>query len=126
MRAKHTAAKVTRPKTLKNLETVELLTIKEQKKDRSIYIVPLDKKNLLENLTTIGWTNPDAPNPQKALQWLKSLRHDVFLYPEKCFDPKKPPTCIFVPDTPTLNKLIEAVARTPDNKDLLYAKFSDQ
>ena len=49
----------------------------------------------------------------------------MFLYPESCFNPEQAPTCIFVPDTPILNKLIEAVARTPDDKDLLYSKFSD-
>ena len=42
------------------------------------------------------------------------------------FNKVKPPACVFVPETAVLNKLIEAVARTPGNKDLLYAKFGDQ
>ena len=71
----------------------------------------------------IGWTEPTAPNPQKAVQWLKGLRHDVFLYPEECWDPEKPPSCIFVPDEPTLNKLIETVARNPGDQEKLNAKF---
>ena len=74
----------------------------------------------------IGWTDPMQPDPKKALQWLKALRHDVYLYPMETFNKKKPPACVFVPETAVLNKLIEAVARTPGNKELLYAKFGDQ
>ena len=111
----------------KSMETQQLVEVHEQKKDTTIFTdIPIDTKHKVDNLNTIGWTDPATPNPQKALLWLKSLNHTVFIYPEDTYDPLKPPSCVFVPDTAVLNKLIEAVARTPDNKDLLYAKFSDQ
>ena len=47
------------------------------------------------------------------------------MYPEETFDPENPPSCIFLPETAIMNKMIGAVARTQDNKDLLYSKFSD-
>lgn len=63
--------------TYKSLKTVELLEMHEQKKDSTLFSsIPIDKKNLVENLNMIGWTHPDQPNPQKALNWLKSLQHD--------------------------------------------------
>ena len=73
----------------------------------------------------IGWTDPDKPNPQKAIKWLKSLTHDSFIYPQTNFDREKPPACIFIPETNILNKMIETVARNQKNKDMLFAKFSD-
>ena len=73
----------------------------------------------------IGWTDPNQPNPQKPLRWLRSLTHDKYMYPEETWNPNQPPSCIFMPDTALFNKMIETVARTPENKELLYAKFSD-
>lgn len=98
------------------------MPMQEQKKDTSLFSsIPIDKKNLVDNFSMIGWASPDAPNPQKALQWLRALKHDELLYPEQCYsDPKKPPSCIFVPETQILNKMIETVARTPNNKTLLF------
>ena len=98
----------------------------EQKKDSSLFTsIPLNTKNHINSFEMIGWTDPSQPNPNKARTWLRSLSHENFVYPEELFDPKKPPVCIFVPETPILNKMIEACARNMENKHMLYAKFSD-
>ena len=49
------------------------------------------------------------------------------MYPEDTFDERfeKPPACIFVPELPLLNKMIETVAKNSDNKHIIYSKFSD-
>ena len=73
----------------------------------------------------IGWTDPNQPNPKNALKWLRGLTWDTYAYPEHMFNPEKPPACIFVPEIPILNKMIETVAKGHGDKKLILSKFSD-
>ena len=103
-----------------------MVTMPEQKKDKSMFSsIPVDTKHKVTSFDMIGWTDPDKPNPQKTIKWLKSLTHETFIYPMTTFDPEKPPSCIFVPEQDIMFKMIETVARNQKNKDMLYAKFSD-
>jgi len=72
----------------------------------------------------IGWTDPVNPNPKIAIKWLKSLTHDSYVYPEELFDKKSPPVCIFVPETPLFNKMIETLAKNNNNLEATMHKFS--
>ena len=72
----------------------------------------------------IGWADPVNPNPKQAIKWLKSLQHDTYVYPENIFDHKRPPVCIFVPETHILNKMIETLAKSNCNLEVTMSKFS--
>ena len=86
--------------------------MKNQAKDTSLFTsIPLNKTNLVDSFDLIGWCDPKKPKPEKAIQWLKSLTHDNFIYPMETFDPNKPPVCIFVPEEKILNKMIETVSQ---------------
>ena len=111
---------------LQRLETEKMNVMNEQKKDTSLFTnMVIDTKNKIASFEMIGWTDPNQPNPQKPLKWLKSLNIENYVYPEECFDDKKAPSCIFVPEAAMFNKMIEAVAKHSENRDTLYAKFSD-
>lgn len=59
-----------------------MVVMHEQKKDVSIFSsIAIDKKNKINKLNMIGWTEPVAPNPPRAIAFLKSLTHDTFVYP---------------------------------------------
>ena len=109
------------PRKLMSQDTIEVLVMQEQKKDRSIFSsVVIETKHKIASFDTIGWTDPSQPNANKTLKWLKSLTHDSYVYPEDLFDPEKPPTCIFVPELPIWIKLIETVAKNPGSKEQIY------
>ena len=114
-------------KEIRSLKTDDLSVITELKKDRSLFTsIPLDRKHTISSFEFIGLADPNEKNPIKSLKWLKSLHHDVLIYPAECYDPeqKKPPSCLFVPEPALMNKMIEAAARYHDNVPMLYAKFN--
>ena len=71
----------------------------------------------------IGWTEPTGPNANKPLNWLKSLKHDQYIYPKDSFKEYKPPSCIFVPEPVLMSKMIDSVARHYEDIKILYSKF---
>ena len=86
----------------------------------------MDLLNKISSFDMIGWTDPNQPNnSSKAMIWLKSLKHDEYMYPKDTFDPKKPPSCIFVPETAIMNKMIVTVAQNSEDIGWLLAKFGD-
>ena len=86
--------------------------MREQKQDRSVFSsVVIDKKNKVSHFNMIGWTDPNTPNPGRAINWLKSLTHDTYVYPADTFDKEQSPVCIFVPEDAMMNKMIETVAK---------------
>ena len=85
----------------------------------------VETKHKITSFDMIGWSEPNLSNAKKPIAWLKSLNIETFIYPEETFDQEKPPACIFVPEVPILNKMIETVAKHSGNKVHLYAKFSD-
>jgi len=86
----------------------------------------LDVKHTISSFECIGLSDPSEKNPTKPLKWLRSLHHDVLIYPEDVYDPegKRPPPCLFVPEPKLLDKMIEASARYYDNIPMMYAKFN--
>ena len=47
------------------------------------------------------------------------------MFDEEAFNPDTSPNVIFAPDEPLLNKIIEAVAKHPENTDQLLIKLCD-
>lgn len=110
---------------LQKMNTEVINVMGEQKRDASIFSVVVDTKNKISSFEMIGWTDPNQPNPQKPLKWLKSLTIENYVYPQETFDEANAPDCIFLPEPAMFNKMIEAVAKHSENRDQLYAKFSD-
>ena len=86
----------------------------------------MEVKHKIGSFEFIGLSDPSAVNPTKSLKWLKSLHHDVLIYPEEVYDPegKRPPACLFWPEPALMNKMIETCARYQDNVPMMYAKFN--
>lgn len=107
------------------METQKLVVMPEQKKNISVFgSVVVNKKDLIHSFDQIGWTDPVTGNVKAPLKVLNSLSVDKEIYPEESYDAEKPPACIFVPDIPTLTKMIETLAKTKNHK-LLMSKYCD-
>ena len=85
----------------------------------------MDKKNKIEALEIVGWTHPSEADSKKAVKWLNNLSFDKCVYPEHLMVEKKPPSCMFVPNTKILQIMIDTLINSSD-KDHLLAKFCDQ
>lgn len=96
--------------------------------DRTFFTsIPMDKKHKIESFEMIGMTEPSKSVLDSAILWLdNSLHHEVKVYPVTCYEEEdiRPPNCIFVPDTPILNKLLEITAKHPDEIELIQSKLS--
>ena len=84
----------------------------------------MDKKNKIEALEIVGWTHPNEADSKKAVKWLNNLSFDKSVYPEHLMVEKKPPACMFVPNTKIMQIMIETLINSSD-KDHLLAKFCD-
>lgn len=112
---------------LQSMDTQKIVVLPEQKKDTSVFRnVVIDKSNKISSFEIIGWTDPSgiAGSSKAPLKWLKSLTLENYIYPESSFNPNKPPPCIFVPEPALFNKMIEAVAKSTNLKQLM-GKFAD-
>ena len=85
----------------------------------------LETRNKIKSFEQIGWCEPEETKAGKPMKWLRSLTHDNYLFDQEAFNPDISPNVIFVPEEPLWNKIIEAVAKHPENTDQLLIKFCD-
>lgn len=110
------------------MTTTDVLILGEQKKDcRNLFSsIPMNKDHKIETFQMIGMTAPVNGTTDQCLNWLRTLHHANKVYPEETYDPedKRPPNCIFVPDTPILNQMLETCAKHPDDIEYIYSRFT--
>jgi len=46
----------------------------------------LETKLTIHSFEMIGWADPEDSKINKASKWLKSLKHDVFMFDAETFD----------------------------------------
>ena len=114
----------------KDLATTQQLVemAEEQNKDSTLFTsMRIDTKNQITSFESIGWADPeDTKSMMKASKWLKSLTHDNFIFNREAFNASKVPFLIFVPDEALLNRMIELVAKSPNEQaEGLLIKFCD-
>ena len=48
---------------IQRLDTTDVNFMQEQKKDTSLFEIPVDTKNKISSFEMIGWTDPSQSNP---------------------------------------------------------------
>jgi hypothetical protein len=83
--------------------------------------VGINKKDTVNTFEEIGWFDPDI-EPQKAMtQTMKWLKHISFvnnIYPSHLMNEFVVPSCVFVPSTDLLRKMIMAAARCHSTQEM--------
>ena len=94
-------------------------------KDRTLFSsIPIDKKHHIKSFESIGLSDPKEKGVNRPIKWLKSLHHDVRLYPDSCYTEEgKPPACVFNPTKAIMNAMIEATAKAKGDFSLIREKF---
>ena len=86
----------------------------------------INKAQKIDSFKMIGMTDPVNGTPEMCHNWFRILHHESKVYPESAYDPEGqcPPSCIFVPETKLLKRMIETCALNHYDINLLFVKFS--
>ena len=80
----------------------------------------------VKTFESIGWSDPNKNTSSKAMKWLNTLNFNKSLYEDEHLAVNKPPGCVFVPEKPLMEAMVEATMKfTWEGRKVLLSKFFD-